>query len=276
MVEEVFWEQLRRHTRRQVLVMVVHALWIAAVLSVGVLAWDVIADRQERRMIAQLQSSDAESRRQGAWCATSEGIVRAIHLVARQLPAERDPSVRESYVHALGRSGRQEDFDLIAAVVRDDPDARVRQAAWIATARLDERRFRQLTQAVAVRSDAWDRIGIAYAWLETWDVRGVDDLLHWAVEGTPDQRLAAAQALYRHVAPLLEAAGRWPIGGTVREGQEWPAELVAETGRRCAEVNLQAIADDTRPHVARAALVRRNMGKVTHARERLAWLLSRT
>ena len=73
--------------------------------------------------------------------------------------------------------------------------------------------------------------------------------------------------------PLLEAAGRWPLGAELREGQIWPPELLREVQRRCAELDLQRIADDTRPHLAAAKLVQRNAHRVTSARNWIAKFL---
>ncbi len=204
----------------------------------------------------------------------AEHAPRAARLIARRLAREIDPGVREAYVYALGWAGRPQDFDLIADIVRNDLAPYNRHTAWLSAARLDPERFRDLAATTAVGPDGWDQIGLAYAWLEVGDVRGVDELLHWAVAGASGQRAGAARALYRRVAPLLDAAGHWPLDVTVKDGEEWPAELVAAIRRRCAELDLQALAADTHPHTARAVAVRRNAGKLHRARERLARLLT--
>ena len=120
--------------------------------------------------------------------------------------------------------------------------------------------------------DPWDRIGLACARLEIGDVSGVDDLLRWAAEGDPHQQRVASLALYRGVAPLLEAVGRWPIQYTVREGQPWPTDWSRRFAGGAAGWTC-AIAADTRPHVVRAAVVRRDVGRLNATRERLARFL---
>lgn len=262
-----------RSRRRRYLPAAVAAL-VVILIPVCLASWHAVATRHDRRALRLLQSGDPDAQRLGAWIASTEQAPRAIQLIAQDLVRQRDPDIREHYVHALGRQGGPEHLDLIARVVREDHSAYVRQAAWVATARLDAARFRALAAEVEERSEAWDQIGRAYAWLEVADVRGVDVLLHWAVEGTTAQRGRAAQALYRGVAPLLEAVGRWPSGAQVEEGDPWPAELVADVRRRCAELDLQQITNDTWPHAVRGKDLRRHAGKVQRARERLAKLLS--
>lgn len=186
---------------------------------------------------------------------------------------ESDPDVREAYVYALGRSAATGYFSVIAGVVRGDPHPYVRQTAWLAAARLDAERFRALAAELPPGDDPWDRIGLAAAWVELGDPRGTPDLLRWAVEGDAQQRRTASLALYRGVAPLLEAVGRWPLSQPVVEGESWSPELVAEIARRCAGLDLAALAADTRPHVRRAALVRRNVSRLNAARARLTRLL---
>ena len=244
-------------------------------LGTCALAWDSFATRHDRAALRLLDSADPDARRLGASLAAREEAPQALRAIGRALAlhTEPDPTVRESCVYALGRHGGPADFDVVAQVVRDDADPYVRHAAWIAAARLDPERFRALAARTAAGGDPWDRIGLACARLEVGDMSGVDDLLRWAAEGDPHQQRVASLALYRGVAPLLEAVGCWPIQYTVREGQPWPAELVAEVRRRCSGLDLRAIAADTRPHVARAAAVRRDVGRLNATRERVARFL---
>lgn len=247
-------------------------------ITAGVLGWMRTQTRADRAALQLLQSRASESRQAGAWLAAREHTPRAWAYVARALEQrqEPDPGVREAYVYALGRSGEGSFFDTVSDVVQTDPGAYVRQAAWLAAARIDPERFRALPASVTPSDDPWDRIGRAAGWLEIGDLRGVDELLHWAVAGDAEQRRVADLALYRTVAPALEAAGRWPIEFTVREGELWPPALVAEVQSRCRGTDLQAIADDTCPHVQRAAPVRRNVARLDDARAHLTrWLFTR-
>jgi len=244
-------------------------------IALGAGSWTMLRDRRDRAALAMLESDDPGSRKLGAWLTAKADTPCGRQRIAAALRERTEPDVgvRESYVYALGRSARVEFFDTVAAVVRDDPDSYVRQAAWLAASRLDAGRFRELARRVQVGEYPWDRIGLACAWLEVGDPRGARELLHWAVAGDEQQRRVASLALFRGVAPLLEAAGRWPIESTVREGEPWPAELVEEVRRRCEGLDLRAIAEDTRPQVARAALIRRNVGRINNTRERIARLI---
>lgn len=261
-----------RCRRRRVLCLGLAVAGVVASVG-GYVVWHTLATRYDRAAVRLLRSRDPEARKRGAWLTAQARTARATQLIVQQLPAERDPNVRESYVHALGRGGDPKRFELVAGLAREDPEPYVRQAAWLAAARIDARLFRDLAAREAAHDDPWDQIGLAHAWLEVGDLRGVDDLLRWAVDGTPTQRQVASLALTRGVGPLLDAAGRWPIGLDVHEGESWPAELVAEVRRRCEALDLEAIAADTRRHVLRAAAVRRNMGRVYGVRGRLVRLL---
>ena len=115
----------------------------------------------------------------------------------------------------------------------------------------------------------WDQIGHAAALLELGDTGEASVLLHWATAGDAPQQKAASLALYRGVAPLLETIGRWPLDATVHEGELWPADLVADVRQRCRGLNLQAIADDTRIHLAYESRLRRDVARLTSLRNRL-------
>jgi hypothetical protein len=250
---------------------------------VGVLLWAVFGSQADRAALKLLRAPDPQSQKIGAWLAAREDAPRAWdHIAAaleQQFAAEppvrplADPSVRESFAYALGRSGQPRYFDIVAHVVRDDPDPYVRQAAWIAAGRLAPERFRALAAEVPARAESWDCIGRACAWLETGDMRGVNELFHWAAAGSPEQQRIVSMALGRSVAPLLETVGDWPIETQVQVGQAWPPELVAEIAARCARLDLQTIADDLRPHWKPVAEVRRNVGRLYDTQERIARVL---
>lgn len=258
--------------RRVALLASALAVALAALAGIVYLNWG----RQEREALRRLNAPLPEARKFGAWIAAQEHAPRALALIAQRLSdnQEADSHVRESYVYALGRSGPPAYADIVDHLALDDADPFVRHAAWVALARLDAERFRAQAASAPPRDYAWDRIGRACGWLEVGDLRGADELLHWAVAGDDQQRRVASQALERGVAPLLETAGRWPLAFEPSEGESWPAELVAEVRARCAELDLEAIATDTRPTLLRAALVRRDVGRITNTRDHIARFLN--
>jgi hypothetical protein len=260
------------YLRQRLLLAGLLAVLSLALLAASVLLVTTFRARHDRAALRLLHGDNPDDRKRGAWIAADQAAPHAHALLAQRLREQYEPEsgVREAYVYALGRSGNPEYFDVLAAVITGDDDAYVRQAAWIATARVAPDRFRDLAATTPPHDNAWDQVGLVAAWLEVGDTRGVAELLRYAVEGDPQQRRVAALALYRGVAPLLDAAGRWPIQANVREGEPWGPELVAEVRRRCGALDLQAMADDLRPHLAGAAGLRRNVARLTSLRDRLA------
>jgi HEAT repeat protein len=193
--------------------------------------------------------------------------------IAQLVAAEPDARVREAYVYALGRVARPTHFAAAALLATTDPDPYVRHAAWLAAARMDADRFRDLAGQAPPRADPWDRIGRAYGFLEAGDFRGVDDLLKLAETGDEGQRRAASMALFRNVAPVLESVGRWPVESAVRDGQIWPPALISEVRARLASLDAQRIVNELRRHARRVNQVRYLAGRLHIARDRLAWLL---
>ncbi len=258
--------------RRWLPAMVVAA--IAAGTS-ATLGWRLLVWYRSSRIMQLLQAGSPDSRKAGAWEAADRKTPRAIGFIADQLAAsaEPDPQVRESYVYALGRAGGPQHFDLVAALIEREPAGWVRQAAWLAAARLAPERFAELAARHGDSEQPWDQIGVAAAWLELGDVRGVEVLLHWAVRGDAGQRQASSAAMYRRLAPLLEALGRWPLRAQPAEGQTWSPELVAAIADRCRQLDLPAIAADLRRALERSAGLRRDLGRLNGARRRLARLL---
>ena len=259
-------QKLVRRWRRIVYTSSVLAAFIVIAAALG---WHAFRTRHDRAALKLLQSASGIERREGAWHAANHDAPRALVWMARRLyeRSEEDPDARESYAHALGRGGDPTYFDVVERVAQTDPDGYVCQSAWLATARLDADRFAAVAEGTPPRDDPWEQSGRAAAWLEIGDVRGVDDLLHWAVAGTEQQARPVSLALTRGLAPLLEAVGRWPSEYDIREGNLWPAALVAEVQRRCRTLDLQAIADDTLRHRERTARVQRNVGRMNRARE---------
>lgn len=247
----------------------------AAVALAGLLAYNRSQGWPDRQALRRLGSADGRVRQEGAALACERDAPLARRLMAERLASGSEPhaGARESYVHTLGLSGDARYFGIVFRVAEQDPDGYVRHASWLAAARLNADRFRAVAAWPPGRPDPWDRVGLAAAWLEVGDFRGLEDLFEFAVRGDENQRRAAALALGREVAPLLEAAGRWPMGFTLAEGEVWPAALVAEVQRRCGAADLAALSRHSGPVVARTAALRRDIGRITATRERIAALL---
>lgn len=228
----------------------------------------------DRAALQLLRADAAAAWRRGAELAEGARVTAAVPLLAERLDRASDPGTREALVWAVGRLGTSANFESVAHRAHTDEDAYVRNAAWLAAARLDAVRFRALVQAAGTPRDPWDEIGQAYGWLEIGEVRGLDALFKWAVSAPPAQRHGAILVLQRRVAPLLESVGRWPVDLSFQEGADWSAEIVAEVQHRCALVDLPAIARDSTPHAARIQSVHRAEGKLLRARERLARFLA--
>jgi hypothetical protein len=243
---------------------------VAVVVGTAVL--QRVALRHDRRALAALDAAEPAVRRQAAMIVAAEYTPAARARLAAGLREEPDAAVREAGVYALGRRGTAGDFAVVADLARGDEDGYVRYRAWWAAARLDGAGFARLVDAHA-GGDGWDAIGQAYGRLEMGDVSGAETLLHWAESGTAAQRGAASQALYHTLAPLLEAAGRWPIEQAVGLGDVWPAALVAEVRARCATMDLAAVAADARQAFEEQADIQARAGKLERAEGRLAWLL---
>ena len=245
-------------------------------LTTGALIGEAYARRGNFAATRLLRSDRPADRKQGAWLAADGKSLRAAKYIGDQLANgdEPDADVREAYIYALGRMRLL--AEAMEKTIERDKSGYVRQAAWLALARTDRQRFRSLAQAPPARPhDPWDRIGMAEGWLQNSDVRGVDDLLHWATAGDENQKLVASRALQKALRPMLDIAGLWPIDADVADGRTWPRELVTKVQARCAKLDLQSIVDDSQPHHQRARRVRRNMARLVGARERLRrWLFS--
>jgi hypothetical protein len=245
--------------------------------AVGLVIVVLVRGPGPTRTVLQMLSSDkSEHRKIGAWLAADTGCVAGLDFIARavELGLERVPDVKEAYVYALGRSGRREHFGIVASVATGDSSGYVRQAAWLAAARIDPDRFRELAAKIDDSADLWDRMGVSIGLLEIGDCSRLAYLFEAALDGSADHKLIACNALYRNVGPLLEAVGRWPIGARAYRGRTWPPEFLDEVRKRCAELDLQALAEDTRPQMAAAKRLQRDARRLASARNWVARLLS--
>jgi hypothetical protein len=230
----------------------------------------------DREALSLLVARDPLERQSGAHLVAEHNTPRAVQYIRRILSSEREPysGVREAWIHSLGVRGDVADFDLAVRMAQTDDDAYVRHTAWVAAARIAPDRFPAAASQTPRHDRRWDQIGRAAGWLCIGDRRGVDVLFHWAVAGDPHQRQMCCRALNRDLAPLLEAAGRWPLGYTLRGGETWPAEVVAEIRERCVEAELARVAAHCDTQLAQRSDLRRDVGRISGARERLARFLT--
>lgn len=264
---------IRRSVRRL-------AWWAALVLglaAIGVFAirpW-AVSVRQKTVTAALLASPDPSDRAAGAWRIVEHEDRSFIPiLVQRVMGDEHDAHAREAAVYALGKLADRAGLPAAVYAIDLDDDGFVRASAWLALARMDPQEFRRQVELGRGRqADAWDEIGTAQGLLELGDAHRVDRLLHWASAGDDAQRYLASQGLHKHVRPLLEAAGRWPVNAVTRDGETWSPKFVAEIAGRAAGIDLVLLAQDTKMHARRADGLRTTLRRVTTARERLArWL----
>lgn len=233
------------------------------------------ASRRAMRLVLELSDMPAEQKRRIAWDAAAEPD-EAVAIALRYALArcrEFEPDVAEPFVYALGYNPGPETTSTLWSVLQVESRGDVRAAAWLALARADASAFRALVGGVPPADDLWERLGRAQAWLLLGDLRGADDLLRAARDGDHGQRVVAARALQKWLAPQLAAAGVWPCRFDPAPGDEWPAELLDLVKQRCAEVRLAALTENCRAAFARNANVLHDVGRIMGARRRLVRLL---
>lgn len=224
----------------------------------------------ERRM----SSDDPAHRKLGAWRLLDHPREKWVRQMVSGLEGEEsEADVREAFVYSLGRLGEERFLPTIEATLEFDESGFVRCAAWLAMARIDPEHFRTLAEAHAAKSADWDRLGLAQGWLALRDTRGVVRLLAFARGGDDTQREVASRALFKGLRPLMDSVGRWPLRASVAVGETWSPELVDEVAARCAEIDVQRIADGHGQFAQQMARVRNEVKRLTRARNRLANLL---
>lgn len=257
---------------------------IAAALLLGIaLAWrpllsprtSVLYGYEPRRaaLLDALRSPDPEARKRAAWATidSPDPRLEAV-LVQGVFGDEPDADVREAFVYSLGQLERPENMSAVEFALDLDESGRVRAAAWLAAARIDPQHFRTLAAAAAAApvGDAWDRLGLAQAWLSLGDVRGVAELLRLAGDTDHDRRVTSARALDKWLLPLLDSAGALPPEVQPPGPEGWPAASLARLAQRTARLDLQSVADDLRQHAPAAGRLERDLRRITSARERIA------
>ncbi|MCA9244147.1 MAG: HEAT repeat domain-containing protein [Phycisphaerales bacterium] len=245
---------------------------ILAVVLIPVVLFGVEMGRR-LTTLNDLRADQPATRKRAAWRAAETPFSAAMTVIRARLDeGEPDANVREAFVYALGRGGDADDSNRLETIATTDPHGYVRQAAWLALARLNAGE----TRALATRfeaSDEWDRLARDQALLMIGDTTRVESLLTLAESGSEDQRVVASRALLKGLYPLLDACGQWPIDADTVEGRPLAPETIAELRNRVNLIDLAAIEVDTAPQIERGAGVRRLVSRLDNARERVRRLL---
>lgn len=186
---------------------------------------------------------------------------------------ERDPRALEAFVYALGLVGAASDWDLLAGVARQHPDGYVRQAAWLAAARIDDDHCRSLLAGAPYVGDDWERLGRAAAQCELGSADGIPVLLEMARDGSDAQRVVASRCIAKYVKPALEALGRWPLDLEAPAGAAWRTDELERIAARCGAPNLASVIASVEVNERRSREIRRKQLRLTRARERIARVL---
>lgn len=236
----------------------------------------VVAEFRRARLEPRLDSPDAEERIRTAWSLAENPDPFLIAKLAQKIVGdEPDAGACEAFVYTLGRIANPMHLGAVRFATEAHQPGPVRAAAWLALARIDKPEFKHLAQAGGNVGDDWDAIGLAQGWLVCGDFRGVPILLRFATDDNEDKRYACSQSLWKHIRPLMDAAGKWPIEPAVVEGQPWPIELSREVSKRATAIDLEAIRADTRPHLQATESLRQTVRRLTAGRERVVrWLYS--
>ncbi len=263
------------HIVRRVLGGTVLLALAMVLLRGGLGVWDNAPGRVALRVERLLADRDAAQRKEGAWLAAGAGAREVTQrLCAGVGGGEAEPDVREAYAYALGRIGAPQTSTSLRTAAERDESGYVRQAAWLALARVDAHEFQRASSVErAEGGDAWDNIGIAEGGFELGDYSGFAGLMQSATAGTDWQRDVARHAIRRWIGPLLDTVGQWPIDADACDASEWSAATLKEIADRAARVDLSAIAAENRPHFEKSRRVQAYRGKLAKASQRIARVL---
>jgi HEAT repeat protein len=226
---------------------------------------------QRSRLMTELAAPDAQRRVRAAREVAQSGDPQLFaRLQAGVMGDETDAGVRDAMVNSLGRIGTAAFLAGPRFAAQLDPDGNVRAQGWLALARISPQRFEEL-RSEATSDDDWQRLGIADALLELGDTSGVADLLRLAREGDAGQKRFARQSIRKRLRPFLDAVGRWPVAAD--RDAELSDDSAAEIEKRVATLEPAALMNDTRPHLVQTELFRRDVRRLTNARERIVRVL---
>ena len=260
------------------------ALAVSVVVAV-VIVRQAGADGHLRKVLA---TGDADSRRAVLWRVADHGRVALTPSVARLLATDASRDVREAAAYCLGRLASSAAGPPLSAALDNESSGFVRQAIWLALARADAPAFRQRAAASASQlaterdhsadqdpNADWDELGVIQGRMELGDYRDLERLFALAASADAWPRQLACRAVQRWVAPLMDAAGCWPLAAEDGPPHEWPPELLAEIRRRALTLRMQPLADDCRRHLARAHDIQVYRAKLNKASALLAKVLFR-
>lgn len=233
-----------------------------------------IARGQFRSMnLRALRTGDGATAKQAAWWVADHGRIQYAAVIREAL---QRPEISDDYREALVYTvGRLEDADAAPALreVLDNSDSGVvRQAAWVALARISASIFRTTVQERAAR-DVWDELGFAQGRLYIGETGAVAAVLRIAGEGDINQRQIACRAITRVIRPILEAAGRWPAAFDPRPGDIWALDQIDLVAGRIRTVDLAAVAEGTLRHAEAAGGVQKNVRRLASGSDHIARLL---
>lgn len=254
-------------------------LWLAiatlAAAGCAVLGVWINALVREELVEARLGSPDPEIRQRAAWSAADERYEECLAIVRNSVRdgIERDPQVLEAFVYSLGLVRAASDWDIVAPLAESHAEGLIRQAAWLAAARIDPDRCAIVLERTPPPRDDWDRLGRANAQCQLGRDGGVATLLALARNGTDSQRIIASRSIAKFVKPALEALGRWPLDLEAPIGSAWRADELDQIASRCSVAGLGPVMSVAQTAESRSREIRRKQSKLTRARERIARVL---
>jgi HEAT repeat protein len=252
------------------------AWWLPAGLAVAAIAiWVTLEqlDDREASIDVWLNASTAEFRKRAAWRIAGEDARGYVDELVAALPRERDDGAREAYIYALGHVGNPTHAPIIEQVLETEADGFVRQAAWLALARLAPERFIALRGQAGMVRDRWDRLGIAIARIDRGNFSALSTLLEIAEDPDISRRYIARRAIEKYVQPWMEIAGRWPLEAATQPIEQWTPATLAEIRRRAAEIAISDVVVEVAAALEHAEPMRTSLRRMTRTRDWMAGLL---
>lgn len=209
----------RRWRKRVALVAVAVPGLIVAAAAIGdqVRVW---------RLLADLESSDAEVQTRALYEAATCHEARAADAVLDILAEAKDRNVVEAARCAALRTGDPGGVAVLQRRGEEGPDDIVRAKLIATAARLSNRDVRLLEwlETGAASTEPWRRVGSAWGLLELGRPRGGRLLIDMMPELPTEARQFAWVELRRIAEPMTQAVGwpiQWPVGEGRFDDEEW-------------------------------------------------------